>query len=86
MEAVDVLVETDRIEHRRLVDVRRQWQLHKQTMEARIGIQTLDLFDQLSLRHRFGQFNQFEEDANFLGSSFLQTNVALRVLACANLI
>ena len=41
MQAVDVLFRPDRLDHRRLVEMRRQRQLHQDAMDRRIGVERL---------------------------------------------
>ena len=64
MKSVNILGRIDRVDHQILVQMFRQRQLHQNSVNIRIPVQTVDHFQQLFLRRVCIQlvFNRFHAD------------------------
>ena len=80
MEAVDVLLWADALEDLRLVrgNLLGQRQLHEDAMDLHIGVERIDLRDELVFCRRLGHLNDFGVDAERLARLVLVAHVDLR--------
>ena len=83
MKTVDIFDRRDGVEHRLLVDLRRQWQLHQNAVRIRIGVQFCDECQKLVLSCLGREPVKCAADAGFLAGSLLvpHVNRAGRILA-----
>ena len=83
VEAIHVLDRVNRVDHRRLVDVRRQWQLHEDAVDRRIGIQLRKQVQHLRLAGILRQPVFQGANPDFLGPQqfIAHVDVAGRVIA-----
>ena len=80
MEAVDVLLSADALEDLRLVrgNLLGQRQLHEDAMDLHVGVERIDLRDELVFCRRLGHLNDFGVDAERLARLVLVAHVDLR--------
>ncbi len=75
VEAVDVLVRADALDHQGAVDVLGQRQLHQDAVDALVGIEPVDLGQQRLLRHLGVEVHRHRADAHGLGAAPLVAHI-----------
>ena len=78
VQPVDVLVRVDRGDDARLVDVRRQRELHEDPVDRVVRVQLLEQLEDLALRRRLGQPVVARLDARLLRGLVLPADVDVR--------
>ena len=83
VEAVDILVKVDALQHAVHVDLWWQRQLHQDAVDGRIGIERIDTAHQLILGGRHRQFDQLRTDTHELAGGHFVADVDLggRIIA-----
>ncbi len=77
VEAVDILLKVDALQHGVHIDLRRQRQLHEDAVNPRVRIERIDTAQQLVLGRRLWQFDQLGVDPHELAGGHLVANIYL---------
>mmetsp|Transcript_13814 Transcript_13814/g.39542 ORF Transcript_13814/g.39542 Transcript_13814/m.39542 type:complete len:249 (-) Transcript_13814:216-962(-) len=82
--AIGILLHLDLLQHSGLVDVARQWQLHKNRMDLRVVVELPHLCEEICLAHSLWQRDIHAVEVALQGGLLLHPHVRLRVFPLAN--